>query len=207
MMASKRYLSGWMAIGLAAIALAGAPGSASAQSVTGGIRVGASASSLVNEDSDDSTRRLGVNPGVFVDFNLNPRVAIRLEGAFAMKGSKGEGSGGDYTVALDYAEAPILLKLKPSAGQPVVVMAGVAPSRKVGAKYKADGDTTKYGDLVHSFDLGLVVGVGFGPVDVRYTRGTKPVFNFNDPEDSDSDDKNQTISVGVSIPLFGKRRP
>jgi len=89
----------------------------------------------------------------------------------------------------------------------VVLHAGVAPARKVGAQLKGGGVSFKYGDQVHSFDLGLVVGLGVGPVDIRYTRGTKPVFNFNDPDDTDSDDKNQTISVGFSWSLFGKRRP
>ena len=199
---SKRYLNGWMVSGVAAIAIAVVPGSASAQSATGGIRVGATASSFSNDDSDDSKLRLGANPGVFVDFNVNPRIAIRLEGAYAMKGMKGDG----YTAALDYIEAPILLSVRPSSRQSVILRAGLAPARKIGAKYKFGGQSTEYGDMVHAFDLGVVVGLGLGPVDVRYTRGTKPVFNFNDPEDSDSDDKNQAISVGVSFALFGKHR-
>jgi hypothetical protein len=204
---SKSYLRGWMASSLAAIVIAGAPGSASAQSVTGGIRAGATATSLTNDESDGN-RRLGANPGVFVDFNVNSRIAIRLEGAYAMKGVKEKGfDGKDYTVALDYIEAPILLSVRPSSRQSLVLRAGLAPARKVGAQIKGNGESLKYGDTVHTFDLGLVVGVGIGPVDVRYTRGLKPVFNFNDPDDTDSDDKNQSISVGVSFALFGKRRP
>lgn len=89
----------------------------------------------------------------------------------------------------------------------MVLRAGLAPARKVGAQLKSGEASLKYGDQVNSFDLGLVVGLGVGPVDIRHTRGTKPVFNFNDPDDTDSDDKNQTISVGFSLPLFGKRRP
>ncbi len=39
-------------------------------------------------------------------------------------------------------------------------------------------------------------------VEARYTHGLRSVFDFGDPADSDSDDKNQMLSLGVEVRLF-----
>jgi hypothetical protein len=177
---------------------------------SGGVRAGIALASLQNV-SYPSDRRIGIHAGVFEDFGLSSSFAVRVEMAYVMKGVKPSDLGRDVTLALDYLELPVLAKVSiPAERATPVLLAGLAPAIKLGAEARVhDGPHSSYGDLVHSFDFGWVVGAGidvpagsrFIQLDVRYTRGLRAVFDFDDPQDTDSDDKNEVISAGIGITL------
>jgi hypothetical protein len=190
-------------VGLALILLAGTGAAAPAQTVSAGVTLGPSYSSLL-DDEGNSEPRSAVRAGGFVGTALTRVLALRLEAAYAMKGLRQENS---TVVALDYVEVPVLAMLALSdRGIAPFVFTGPA----LGIKVHATVGNLDYGDLVHRYDIGWVFGGGIRTslaqrrvlIDVRYTRGLRPVFDFGDPEDSDSDDKNQSISLGLGVILF-----
>lgn len=201
-----------MALALVAASLSsalGVPAAAAAQSVSGGIRADLALASFQNADYS-TNRRVGLRAGVFADVGLRGPFGLRAEAAYTMKGVKNADSTSDVTVKLDYIEVPIMAKLSLGGSPGFVLLTGPAAGIKVSSKLTSDSGSTDYGDLVHPIDFGWVAGLGFDAslggnavsFDVRYTLGLRSVFDFGDPEDTDSDDKNQVISAGVAIVLF-----
>ena len=184
--------------------LVGAVEPARAQGVSGGVRLGVARSSLLHEEEGGAGSRTGLAIGGFLAVRGGGPVGARLEAMFVQKGAADD----DVTLALDYVEFPLLVQLTLGGGAVApVLFAGPALGLKVGAAVKDDEESFDYGELVHGTDLGLTVGGGLAlgravTVDARYTRGMRPVFDFDDPEDSDSDDANQSLSVGVAVTLF-----
>ena len=165
--------------------------------------------SFLSEDAP-SERRTGLRAGgFFFDLGLWSFFDLGIEAAYAMKGVKSGDS--DLTVALDYVELPVLAKfaLTERVVAPVL-FTGPAPGIKVVAERRSGSGEATYGDLVHQWDLGWVFGGGIETslggrralLDLRYARGLKAVFDFRGPEDSDSDDKHQVVSIGVRVVLF-----
>lgn len=183
------------------------PVQARAQNLSGGILAGVASASLANEDGP-SDRRVGVRVGGFLDLAVTSSIGARVEAAYAMKGVKS--ANFDLTVALDYIEIPALARVTLPGSIGPVLFAGPALGIKVTSERRTPSGDNDYGDLVRPIDYGLAAGAGlsFGLgsqdvlVDVRYTRGLRSVFDFGDPSDSDSDDKNEVISVGVGLTLF-----
>lgn len=201
----SRFLpeTAWLAAFLALCA----PSALGAQGLTGGIQAGVALASFVNEDAP-SDRRMGVRLGGFLDLALTDMLGARLEGAYVTKGV--ESADSDVTVALDYIEVPLLARVSfPGAVAPTV-FTGPALGIKVKGELRTPEGDSDYGDLVKPVDFGWAVGAGVAPsvagrdllVEVRYTRGLRSVYDFGDPDDSDSDDKNQVISVGLGLTLF-----
>jgi hypothetical protein len=183
------------------------PVEARAQNLSGGILGGVALASLANEDGP-SERRIGLRVGGFLDVDVTSSLGARVEAAYAMKGVKSADS--DVTVALDYIEIPALATLTLPGSIGPMLFAGPAIGIKVTSELRTPAGDTDYGDLVRPVDFGVAVGaglsVGLGSrdvlVEVRYTRGLRSVFDFGDPSDSDSDDKNEVISAGVAVSLF-----
>lgn len=171
---------------------------AAAQEFSGGIRADLALASLRNEDVEQS-RRAGIRVGVFGDLALSGPVDLHGEIVYANKGSRSESS--DRTLELDYIEVPIAAKVALGAS-PIHVLAGPTFAFLVNSPF---GDS----DLVNSFEFGLMGGFGFDatlgtvPVtfDIRYATGLTAIFDFG-PDDSDSDDRNQLISLGMGVTLF-----
>ena len=166
-----------------------------------GVKAGVSAASFLNADFD-SDRRVGLTAGGYMDYALTSAMDLRIEALYTQKGV----ATGSTTVALDYVEVPVLAKVGfVSEGLTPVLYSGFSAGLKVSAK-AGDFD---YGDLVHRTEVSWVLGGGLEfaageraiLLDVRYTRGLTAVFDFGDPSDSDSDDKNQGISVTIGIGL------
>jgi hypothetical protein len=171
-----------------------------------GLKAGLNSGSFLNLDVDDTSRRSGLTAGGFMDFPLASAVDLRLEALYTQKGI----TDGTNTVALDYIEVPVLAKFGfGSGGVTPFLYAGPSVGYNVSAKLKSDTDSVDYGDLVKSFESSLAFGGGLGftagtrtiELDVRYTMGLTSVFDFGDPSDSDSDDKNQGISATIGIIL------
>lgn len=200
-----RNLIGWMALTGLVLSVLAPP--AAAQELSGGVLGGLGFASFANADYD-TNRRIALRAGGFAVMKLSSSWGGRVEAAYAMKGV--EAGGGAVTVALDYIEVPVLAEYWIGTGGTVpVIFTGPAVGFKVVSKLQGDGGSLDYGDSVPDVDFGWVLGGGletsFGdlPVllDARYTRGFRSVFDFG-PDDSDSDDKNSVISVGVAVTLF-----
>ena len=103
-----------------------------------------------------------------------------------------------------------MVKVALGSSPGLFLVTGPAVGIKISSKLTSDSESVDYGDLVHSLDVGWVAGLGFETsvggtsvsFDARYTMGLRSVFDFGDPSDTDSDDKNQVISAGVGIGLF-----
>ncbi len=170
-----------------------------------GVKAGGNAGSFRNADFD-SGRRTGLTAGGFMDYPLTSALDLRVEALYTMKGV----TTGSTTVALDYVEVPILAKFVfASEAVTPFLYSGPSAGLNVSAKAKSPSGDFDYGDLVHGVEASWVFGGGLEFVageraiqlDVRYTMGLTSVFDFNDPSDSDSDDKNQGISVTIGIGL------
>jgi hypothetical protein len=180
---------------------------AHAQEFSGGIVAGASLASFVNEDYP-SERRVGVRVGGFLDWAPTAAAGLRVEAAYTGKGVKTAAS--DLSVALDYIEIPLLARVVFPGSTAPVLFTGPAFGIKVVAERRSSAGSSDYGDLVRPLDFGWVAGVGVAIdlgdrellIEARYTRGLRAVFDFGDPGDSDSDDKNQAISIGAGVTLF-----
>jgi hypothetical protein len=97
-------------------------------------------------------------------------------------------------------EVPIAAKIALGAS-PIHVLAGPTFGFLVNSPFDD-------ADLVNSFEFGLMGGFGVAnlgnvPVtfDVRYSTGLTAIFDFG-PDDSDSDKRNQVISLGMGVTLF-----
>ncbi len=138
---------------------------------------------------------------------LASEAGVRVEAAYTTKGVKI--ADADVVVALDYIEIPVLARVTFPGTVAPVLFTGPAVGIKVMSEYRSSVGNTKYGDLVRPLDFGWTAGAGIAIdvgrellIEARYTRGLRTVFNFGDPNDSDSDDRNQTISLGAGLALF-----
>ena len=195
---------------LGSVAMVGAaPHTLCAQGLSGGVRADLAAASFQNADYDTDPS-FGVRLGVYGDLGTDGPLGIRAEAVYAMKGVKNAASGSSTSVQLDYLEVPVMAKIAFGDGPGPFVMAGPAVGIKLSAKLNSDSGSADYGDLVYPVDVGLVGGFGFDTslgennvtFDVRLTWGLRSVYDFGDPTDNDSDDKNRVLSAGVGIGLF-----
>lgn len=185
------------------------PPAVSAQGLSGGVRADVAAASFQNADYETDPR-IGLRLGVYGELDLGGPVGIRAEAVYAMKGVKNAASSSNTTVQLDYLEVPIMAKVALGSGSDIFVLAGPAVGIKLSSKLSNDSGSTDYGDLVYPLDVGLAGGLGFDALlgdtsitfDVRLTWGLRSVFDFGDPSDTDSDDKNQVLSAGLGIGVF-----
>lgn len=181
---------------------------ATAQPLSGGVRGDLVFASFRNVDHETDPRT-GVRVGVYADLPTGGPVDFRAEAVYAMKGVKNAGAA-PVTVKLNYIEIPVMAKVSLGRSPGLVLLTGPALGIKVSSRLVTTSGSMDYGDLVHRFDFGWVAGVGFETslggrgvsFDVRYTLGLRPVFDFGDPNDSDSDDKNKVLSGGVAVELF-----
>ena len=198
-----------IAVAVAAITMVlNLPAEASAQSISGGVRADVAVASFQNADFSTDPR-IGLRAGVFADLGLSGAFGIRAEAVYSMKGVKSADSSSDVTVKLDYIEVPIMVKVAVGSSPGLFIVTGPAVGIKISSKLTSDSESIDYGEQVHPLDVGWVAGLGVETslggtsvfLDARYTMGLRSVFDFGDPSDSDSDDKNQVFSAGVGIGL------
>ena len=164
--------------------------------LSGGLRGGAALSTFVNVDYD-TRPRAGFRGGGFLELRVTPTVSAVMEAVYVMKGV----TSNTLTFGVDYLELPLLAQLRfaEHALSPRLFAGPALAFRVRPASWEG----------MHSTDFAGVVGAGMEtglvglPVllDIRYTRGFSPIFDYG-PDDNDSDDLNQTLSVGLGIRLF-----
>jgi len=175
-------------------------GSATAGSLSKGVKAGVNLARVTNDFAGDSDHAMGIAAGLSLSYDLVPGFKIQPEILYVQQGGKydvtlfdtgGMPLGtGELKWKLNYIQVPVLARLEvPVAGAILpAFMGGVAVSFKSGATYELDAAASSDdGDLedIKSTDLSLIMGMGFkfgaGPagitVDVRYVKGLN---NIND---------------------------
>jgi hypothetical protein len=163
--------------GVARPAGAQSPAEAPAQTKTFGIIGGVDFATLAGSDVSNTSSRTGFMGGLFLGVMVGRSVEVEPEVLYSMKGSSFTDS--DTTLALDYIEVPILVKLhlQPEGG--MYLLAGPAADFHVSCK--AVGAIT-----IDCADFGLSPNLTFGGiVGLGYTRGRVGVegrydFDFSD---------------------------
>ena len=183
-----------------------------AQSVTGGVKIGANFSSI--SFSDDETddflgTRTGLAVGAFVDVPFSDLFSVQPEFLYSQKGAKGDLSDldplldGDAEINLDQIQIPVLFKANFAGGsyRPFVVVGpgfGFTTSAKSDDPFDGEVDIK---DDVESVEYSAIFGAGVqfgrGTVEFRYDLGLN---DLDKGDDSDDEAKTRTWSI-----LFGFR--
>ena len=171
-------------------------GTASAQGIDGGAKVGVNFSSVSGDIEADKNLRSALVIGGFVTVPMVPALAFQPEVLYSMQGVKAEEFGEEATIEIDEVQIPLLLRIGGDAGH---VLVGPSIGFITRAKLKADNFEQDFKDDLKSTDIGIVFGAGFGIshllVEARYTHG---MTNLND-DDSSDDNKSRVFSVLVGV--------
>lgn len=199
-----------------ALALAASSQPASAQTFDGGVKGGFTfadiprlAADLEDAGADEVEWRIGRALGGFIAIGLTDTLAFQPELLWAQKGLKGREPllDTDLKVEFDYLQVPVLVRLGPSNGQGIHVLAG--PSFNVLTRARAIeegafGEDEDIKDETESMDVGLVVGLGYYGrlllVEARFEEGLRNVPKF--PE-ADEDYRHRAFMILGGI-RFGR---
>lgn len=186
----------------ACAALLAAPVTSSAQNSRFGAKGGVSIATQAVSGPDGGESldaRIGVVAGVFWTLPLASWLDLQAEGLYVNKGAKVTLLGVKSTAVIDYAEVPVLARVRFGSGHVrYYAAAGASTAFRVKAKTRATfGDTTEeldIADQVEPIDFGLAAGggveIGRLVFDGRYT------FGFTDiDKDAKSETRNRAIAV------------
>lgn len=166
------------------------------------------------EEGLDFGTRTGLVAGAVVDVGLGRRLTLRLEPAYAQRGSElvlllfGEESRG--TLKLEYLELPVLLKVGLGSGriQPYLI-GGPTLAYKLSAKTQAEGESEDVSESFQRWDFGIAAGGGLefpaGSARVflegRYNFGLMNTTAGEDAKDFSSKNRGPQVVVGVTFAL------
>jgi hypothetical protein len=181
---------------------------ASAQSVQGGIKGGASFSTLdglreVLSDVSgvDIDQRTNWVFGGFVKINMGSFFAIQPEVLYVRKGAKAAATGlftESVKFNLDYIDIPVLLRLQTGSASGFYVVGGPSFGINVAAESESGSETEDISEDIEN-DTGIVLGAGFDLahflVEGRYTQSLTSITESPVPSV-----KHRAVSV-----LFGIR--
>ena len=152
--------------------------------------------------------RTGFGGGIFFMYQFSNLFAIQPEAYYTMKGATAKIMGVDITLAYDYIEVPVLLKLIiPVEGSNIrpSIFAGPAigfnTAAKVKGEYEGESEEEDLKDYTKSTEFSLAFGGGIGfmvgknelGVDVRYILG----LTTTDDSEDEADLKNNVININV----------
>ena len=128
------------------------------------------------EEGVDFGTRTGLVVGAVVDLGLGRRLTLRLEPAYAQRGSElvlrlfGEESRGK--LKLEYVELPVLLKVGLSGGriQPYLI-GGPTLAYRLSAKTQAEAESEDVSESFQRWDFGIAAGGG-----LEFPAGSASVF-------------------------------
>lgn len=183
-----------------ALAVATAPGLASAQTFDGGVKGGLTftdipklAEDLEDAGADQVEWRTGRALGGFIAIGLTDSLAFQPELLWTQKGLKGREPllDSELKVEFDYLQLPVLVRLGPSNGQGIHVLAGPSFNFLTRARAIEEGTFGEDEDIkdeTEEMDIGLVVGLGYYGrlllVEARFEEGLRNVPKF--PEDDEN---------------------
>jgi hypothetical protein len=178
----------WLLLSLAAVTLAGPP--AARADVRIGVKAGGSVARPTGFQSVDPGATMesksGFTGGLFLAIDYGPFVTLQWEALYAMKGTVYRPSGASVTqtLAADYLEVPLLLKLRlPAAVLEPFVFAGPTVGFKLRETFETDGvESSPAAPILKDSDYGVLFGAGLnlGPnfmLDLRYSHGLQMVVS------------------------------
>jgi len=196
----KRIL---LAVGM--LCIMGLMAAPQAQASTTGVKLGFNVASIWGDDTGfgmgfETEPRLGLNAGIFTQYDFMEFVGIQTELLYTQKGIVFKDVDDTY-INMDYIEIPIMVRgMIPIGIIKPFIYAGVHVSILVVGDAKVAGvDKLDWEDF-NTFDWGLVFGGGvdltLGPIvlhtDLRYTLGMRS-------GDADLDIKNGVFFIDVGV--------
>jgi hypothetical protein len=132
----------------------------SAQGVQAGIKLGANLASATVDSGEEENleNKAGLAAGGFVRVGSRA-FAVQPEVLFSMKGGQDPEGGDEFTLALNYVEIPVLLRLGLPAGA-VAPFLVVGPAIGLRLSAKADPGGVDVKDDFKSTDVGIAIGGG-----------------------------------------------
>lgn len=168
----------------AALAL-GIAGTAQAQSVSFGVKAGASLTNSTGDGASNAKNIVGFHGGLVANLPINDAFSIQPEVLYSMKGSKGENSLLGYTTKvtsrLHYIDVPVLARVNAGGlffelGPQVGFLVAAKQKRENSGGALAGTYNTDIKDGVQTVDFGYAAGLGYqvsnGPgIGLRYNGG------------------------------------
>ena len=184
-----------------------------------GPKAGISIASVGGDDSDaflgeSLDSRFGFGGGIFVMFQFGNIFAVQPEVYYSMKGATWTQNSVDLTLALDYMEVPVLLKvIIPVEGSSVRPSIFVGPVLGFNTTAEIEGEGSSQtasedvSDFVQSTDFSLVFGGGLGIMvgmhelgfDIRYNLGLKSFDDSSGNFDINNSAINFNVYFGFSV--------
>jgi hypothetical protein len=168
-------------------------------------------SNLYINDVDDENARYGFNIGFFGEVISSEAAALQLELLYSTKGSRAfydEIGEQEIKYNLNYLDLPILAVIK--LGETAEIHLGGYASYLLQANISYEGDWANGQDEIdrdrlHSFDYGLIGGVGFNfgsiQVGARYNYGLLKIADDDLSESFIGDSKNSNAQVYIALNL------
>lgn len=196
--------------------LIGMPQSQAQESVSLGPKAGISSTTLVGEGVDEASPRVNFVGGLFYSINATEMFSIQPELLYHRKGATFENQAFNLKtdLTIDYLELPILFKIRVPLGDVLYPSIYAGPYGAVKLRDKSvttqlDTDISIQEDPeVHSFDGGIVIGVGldleagafyFGG-DIRYGIGLSTIDrSVEDPIKAYNRSLSILFGLGVNI--------
>ncbi len=196
---------------VAALALATLPVSAQKEL---GIHAGASIATFGGADAGSPNSRTGVNVGASLTLPVARLLGIQVGAGFVQKGATQSSGGVDVTLAVDYVEVPVLLRVGIPSSRAVSAHVLVGPAVAFQTSCKANGsapgmsvsvDCSQIGADLQKTDVGAMGGVGLDlakpgrltvSIDALYNVGLSSIVNG-----ADTKNRAFTIQAGLGIPL------
>ncbi len=202
------------AIMATALLLASAP--LSAQNVLT-LHAGASIATFGGADVSGASSRTGVNIGASLTLPVTDVLGIQIGGAYAQKGATDRSESVDATLAIDYIDVPVLLRIGIPSSSALSAHLLVGPAVSFQAKCSAKGtsqgtsvsvDCSQFGADIKNIDFGAMGGLGIDiaaserlrlSFDLLYDLGLTTIDNTS----PSADIKNRafTIQAGLGFPL------
>ena len=160
-----------------------------AQASTTGVKLGLNVASVWDSGAGDSlSPRLGLNAGIFTQYDFMEFVGIQTELLYTQKGFSVDGLPDTYT-KMDYVEIPIMVRGMIPIGiiKPFVYFGAHVSILVIGDEKRGGSDAKNWADF-NNVDWGLIFGGGvdleLGPVvlhtDLRYTLGMRAIHQYTD---------------------------
>lgn len=140
---------------------------ASAQAVSGGIKVGANFSDIprlgeaIEREGAAVERAARLIVGAHATIRLNNWIEFQPEALYTRKGLNWVyPREGVSTLELDYVDVPLLITLTSRSGRGLFVLAGPSVNFNIRARVKNDATDFDFKDNIEEVEFGLVAGAG-----------------------------------------------
>lgn len=185
-----------------------------------GLNGGLSLSSLAGDDTEDFESSVGLKAGATATFPLSGNVGLQVGAAFAEKGADFEDTDLEGSIAFDYIEVPVMLRLgipvdgniapHVAVGPAIGFLIGCEISESFeGVSFSADCEEAEL--ETKSIDFGVMANAGVSiatsdkfsvTVDVAYNLGLSSILDGpTDEEIPDVTNRAWSFLLGVAFPI------